>query len=281
MASRAYDGFDPPDRPASGDRRADAREGRDAIDAGAAPETQPAQPDDAALWARWCAVSDAAAHALLVERYMPYARALAAKIYARRRNEEIAFEEYEQLAMVGLVESVNRYLPDRGAKFTTYALPRIQGAVLNGLERLTERQQQLAFRRRLAAERTASLAPDALEIEPTQRLLVQLEEIGVGVALGFLLEGTGMFQDPAEVLPEDAYAHVELRQLHAQLWDRVKHLTEREREVIELHYRQARRFDEIAEALRLTKGRVSQLHKQAILRLRALVTKSETCDVAF
>jgi RNA polymerase sigma factor for flagellar operon FliA len=248
-----------------------------ALDALGDPELAGARGDERGA----TAPEDPAARADLVARYMPFARALAAKAYARRKTEEIAFDEYEQLAMVGLVESVNRYEPGRGAKFTTYALPRIQGSILNGLARLTERQQQLAFRRRVAAERLESLAPDALELDPAQRLLAQLEEIGVGVALGFLLEGTGMVRDASELLPDDAYAHVELRQQHARLWDMTKLLTDREREVIDLHYKQARRFDEIADELRLTKGRVSQLHKQAIQRLRALVTKSEACDVAF
>ncbi len=242
-----------------------------------------ASDPEGALWRRWCYEADAAARALLVERHMPYARALAARLYSRRPHDDIEFDDYLQYAMVGLVESVDRYSPERGAKFTTFAMTRINGAILNGLGRLTERQQQIAFRRRLAAERIASLVPDALSTDPTEQLLADLAEIGVGVALGVILEGTGMVLGQPDELPGDAYAHAraELRQLHERLWGLMDRLTEREREIIELHYRRGKRFDEIAEKLGLTKGRISQLHKQAVLRLRALMNDQETCDVAY
>lgn len=245
-----------------------------------APEGE-AAADEAGLWRRWIDRADGQARDALVLRYVPYARAVAAKMYARRRNDEIEFDEYRQLAMVGLLESIDRYLPDRGARFTTFAMPRIRGAILNGLERLTERQQQLAFRRRVLAERTASLVPEAFSPDPTRRLLAELEAIGVGVALGFLLEGTGMVADPGRALPDGAYAQVELRQVHEQLWAMVDRLEEREREIIELHYRRLTRFEEIAEMLHLSKGRVSQLHRQAVMRLRDLISKAERCDVAY
>jgi RNA polymerase sigma factor FliA len=262
----------------------------------AAPDPLPASPpppaaaatfvvvepaDEPGLWRRWCSERDRAAHGLLVERYMPYAKALAAKLYARRTHDEIEFDDYQQFAMVGLTEAVGRYEPGRSAKFTTFALPRIQGAVLSGIERLTERQQQIAFRRRVAAQRTESLIPDALCVDPTDRLLGQLEQIGVGVALGFILEGTAMVIGPDHALPENVYARVELRQLHEQVWQMVERLTAREQEVVRLHYRDGRRFEEIAGVLGVTKGRVSQLHRQAVERLRGLVGKSERCDVAY
>lgn len=237
--------------------------------------------DEATLWDRWRASADPAARTQLVERYMSYATALAAKAYARRASDQVEFDDYRQYAMVGLLEAVERYEPDRRAKFTTFATSRIQGAILNGLERLTERQQQVAFRRRNLAERTASFVPESLGVDPTERLLSQLEEIGVGVALGFILEGTTMVAAPDAATVHAAYAHVELRQVSERVWEMVKLLTERERGIIQMHYRDGRPFDEIAEGLGLTKGRISQLHRQAVLRLRELIARSERCDVTY
>jgi RNA polymerase sigma factor for flagellar operon FliA len=237
--------------------------------------------DEASLWQRWCFGADDSARQLLVERYIPYARAIAAKLYARRAHDEFRFDEYQQFAMVGLIESVERYRPDRGAHFKTFAMHRVRGAILNGLERLSERQQQSAFRRRLATERAVSLTPENLSREPTQQLLEQLQDIGVGVALGLILEGTGVFFGVSDELPADAYAQLEMRQLRQQLWEMVERLTGREREIIDMHYREARSFQEIAEALKLSKGRISQLHRQAVERLRALISKAGKCDVAY
>jgi RNA polymerase sigma factor FliA len=282
MAGRAPDPLEPyrpPAERAAADPPACAPGDAAAI---ARPDPREAGRDDeAALWRRSVREEDPAARALLAERYMPYARAIAGRLYARRPHREIEFDEYEQFAMVGLMEAVQRYLPDRGAKFTTYAMPRIQGAILNGLQQLSERQQQLAFRRRVAAERVESLTPEALSKDPTRQLLAQLQEIGVGMALGFLLEGTGMVLGGTEAVSEDPYASLELRRLHDQLWEMTERLTEREREILHMHYRKGIQFEEIARTLRLTKGRISQLHKQAVLRLRELVSKAESCDVAY
>jgi RNA polymerase sigma factor for flagellar operon FliA len=236
--------------------------------------------DEAPLWQRWRG-GDGSAREKLIERYLPYSKAIAARLYARRPIDDVEFEEYQQFATVGLLESIDRYRPDRGAQFTTFATPRIRGAVLSGVERLTERRQQTAFRRRAMSERVASLVQDDVSPNHTQALLDELEKIGVGVALGLILEGTGMLSRPEDGLPDDAYAQVELRQAHQRLWEMVKHLTDRERQVVELHYREARRFEEIARTLRLSKGRVSQLHRQALTRLHGLMTAAEACDVAY
>ena len=238
-------------------------------------------PDhEATLWRR-CRAAEQGARELLVERYMPYATALAAKLYAMRGRNEVEFDEYRQFAMVGLLEAVDRYQPDRGAQFKTFALTRIRGAILNGLQHLSERHQQSALRRRVAQERAVSLKPDGLTIDPTERLLHDLQDIGVGVALGFLLEGTGMVVSSEQGLPDDAYAQLELRQIHRHLWEMVKHLGARERDIIHMHYAEGRRFEEIASAFGLSKGRISQVHREAVSRLRTLITKVARCDISY
>lgn len=237
--------------------------------------------DEGDLWRHWRLTADATAHGTLVKRYMPFAKRLAGRIYARRPHDEIQFDEYEQFAMVGLLESIERYAPEAGAAFRTFAFPRIQGAILNGLARLTERQQQMASRRRIASERTGSFAPEPLSLERTEELLSELGEIGVGIALGFILEGAGPSLELQSGPSADPYEQCELRQIRQQMWQMVGRLSERERGIIEMHYKESRRFEEIARAMGLGKSRVSQLHRQAILQLRALISKAERCDVSF
>lgn len=233
------------------------------------------------LWQYWHSKRDPAARKLLSELYLPYARAMAAKSYSRRVHSEFQFEEYFHFAVVGMMESLDRYLPQRGAQFKTFATPRINGAILNGLDGLSERQQQIGFRRRLERERLESLKTEDAAQDHGQKLLQQLSDIGVGVALGFLLEGTGMLIDVDDRLPDNAYSHVELRQLRERIWRLVEQLTEREAEVIRRHYLQQQGFDEIASALELTKGRISQLHSRGLERIRKLIEATNSCDVAW
>jgi RNA polymerase sigma factor for flagellar operon FliA len=232
------------------------------------------------LWTRWSRHQDWSARAILAERYVPYARALAARCFARRGKSEFEFDDYFHYAIVGMMESLDRFSLGRGAQFTTFAMPRINGAILNGLERLSERQQQISFRRRLDRDRIESLKGDSLAQQPGQVLLTQLSDIGVGLALSFLLEGTGMVLDPADRLPDNAYAHVELQQLREEIWRVVERLTARETQVIRRHYLQQQSFDEIAKALQLTKGRISQLHTQGLKRIRKLLEASGRCALA-
>lgn len=244
------------------------------------PAGRSADEEEASLWRRWRGEGDASAREALVESNMPFARAVAAQLYARRPHDGVGFDEYQQLALLGLVEAVDRYVPGRGAQFKTFATPRVRGSVLSGLERLSEREQQRAFHRRSAAERVASLQPEVLPLD-SDVLLERLAEISVGVALGLVLEGSALTLAAGASWPGNAYQRLELRQLHDRLWGLVERLTPREREVVELHYRRALPFEEVARALRVTKGRVSQLHRQAVERLRGLLREAEACDVAY
>jgi len=243
--------------------------------------SEESRAEEAALWHRWRSAGKVEARARLAEVHQGYARSIAARLYARRPTNDVEFDDYAQFAMVGLLEAIDRYEPERGALFTTFAMPRIRGAILNGIERLTERHQQNAFRRRALADRLATLLPEGRAVGRTRGILEELEEIGVGVALGLLLEGSGMLLRPEEGLPDDAYAQVELRGARDRLWALTRRLTERERQVVEMHYGQARRFEEIARSLELTKGRISQLHQQAVERLRALMRAVDGVDVAY
>ena len=231
-----------------------------------------------ALWEQWRQAGEPTARSALAELYLPYARALAARSYARRVHNAFEFEEYFHFAVVGMMESLERFTPERGVQFKTFANARINGAILNGLERLSEQQQQVALRGRLARERVESLTAQA-PLDQGQQLLQQLGEIGVGLALGFILEGTGMMLGLHESMPDNAYADLEMKQVRQQLWQLVEQLTERESQVIRMHYLQQQSFEEIGEALRLTKGRISQLHRQGLERLRTLTAGLPTINL--
>lgn len=283
MAESTLDDWEPYKPPLQEDGEGTAEEYDEQFNLPRKPSVKNAvnEEDELALWQRWCQQQDQDARAELVQLYMSYAKTQAARLYARRSHDEFEFDEYLQFAMVGLMESVDRYQLGRGAQFKTFAMSRIHGAIINGLGHLSDKTQQHAMRRRLAAERVASLKTDKLTTAQNQNLLQELSEVGVGIALGMVLEGSGMLIDPEDSMPDNVYVQVEMRQVREQLWTMVKRLTDREREVVHLHYLQHKNFEEIAVELKLTKGRISQLHRQGIARLRELISKVEKCDVAF
>ncbi|WP_239024450.1 sigma-70 family RNA polymerase sigma factor [Ramlibacter humi] len=249
-----------------------------------------AAEEEAALWRRLRDQGDAGARERLLEMHMPYARVVAGSYYARRYHDEIEFGDYLQYASVGLLEAMERYEPGRGAQFRTFAARRMHGAILNGLERLTEKQQQISARQRVRAERMQAmkdLAREQAGLKPgaaprtTEQLFDFIAEVGLGLALAWVLEGTSMVEDPdgAESVP--FYREVEVRQLRERLLRAIEELPPQERTVIRSHYIQEVPFEQVASTMGVTRGRISQVHKQALLRLRSALGGDAGIDVSF
>jgi RNA polymerase sigma factor for flagellar operon FliA len=236
--------------------------------------------DEGALWEALRSGIDAAARGRLIEMHLPFARIMAGKLFAGRTHDEIEFAEYMQLATVALIECVDRYDPALGASFRTYSSYRISGAILDGLARQSEKQQQIAFRKRVRAERLQSLHEEA----PSTRepdLFESLARLAVGLALGYILEDSGMYRGEEGPGPDTNYQAVELRQLQQRVRALVENLPERERFIIRSHYLNLVPFESIADALGISKGRVSQLHRRAIGMLREETRKVRKCDIAW
>ncbi|WP_420997914.1 sigma-70 family RNA polymerase sigma factor [Cupriavidus sp. 30B13] len=250
---------------------------------------------EVALWRSWRETQAAEAREALICHYLPYARMVAATYYARRTHDEIEFDEYLQFAVVGLVESLDRYEDGRGAQFKTFASRRMHGAILNGLEHMTEKQQQIALRMRLRQERlkevkiAARLAAEEEERQSESSRAAKgapfryLAEVGIGVALTFLLEGTGLVENDAlaSAPTSQYYGSIEFRQLQQRLRHFVGTLSKQEQTVIRSHYLQEISFEEIAGTLGVTRGRIAQIHRAALDKLRQSLRSHNQSDVAW
>lgn len=218
------------------------------------------------LWERYRRDPSRIDRDALVVRYAPYANMLAAKYYAGRHIHEIEFEEYRQYALVGLIESIDRYDPSYGAMFKTFAGHRIRGAILNGIEKYNELQQQISARQRLREERCKELMYeiDQDQQDPFSRLV----DAAIGLAIGYMLEDSGLFRHNESGYEDNAYRQYELDELVRLVRGLVDTLPAQEQAVIREHYLNQMRFDEIADRMGLSKGRISQIHHRALKRMR-------------
>jgi RNA polymerase sigma factor for flagellar operon FliA len=243
---------------------------------------------EAALWQRWRESRDWEARELLLEQHLPYAKVVAASYYAKRFHDEIEFGDYHQLASMGMIEAMERFDPSLGVAFKTFAARRMHGCILDGIERLTEKQQQIVARQRIEAQRRESIKSmpladprDEGEIELTpdspDGVLKYVAEVGMAFALAWVLDGTGMIgrTETAETLP--FYQRTEMRQLRERVLHLVQALPTQERKVIQCHYLQEVSFQEIAAMLGVSKGRVSQIHRKALANLKQILLRH--CDV--
>jgi RNA polymerase sigma factor for flagellar operon FliA len=237
----------------------------------ASPDSLADNPD---LWAHFARHRDAASRTRLIESYLPLTRTVAATLFARRGGLELEFMDYMQFATLGLIEAIDRFDPALGYAFSTFATPRIRGAVLNNLEALSEQYTQIELRKRMREEWRESLkAPPEKKDGKSRRkrdLFAELADITVGLALGYLLEGSGMLlaEDAENSYRQEFYESVEQKQLQEIVCGVVHALPEQERRVIQYHYFHGLGFTEIASIEGLSKGRISQIHRQALQLIR-------------
>ena len=216
------------------------------------------------LWDEFRRRGDADARNRLIEHHLPLARTIAATLFSRRGAVVVEFMDYMQLATVGLIESIDRFDPQRGVPFEAFAARRVRGAVLNALEALSDTYEQSALRKRLRQDRLESLRRGWAAGKSD--LFGELADIAVGFALSYMLEGSGIVSpDEAHgAYEQEFYRGVERRQLGELLARLVDALPEQERRVIRYHYYQGLAFQEIAGLFGVTNGRISQIHRQAL-----------------
>jgi RNA polymerase sigma factor for flagellar operon FliA len=182
-----------------------------------------------------------------------------------RSSDDIEFNDYLQLAMLGLVESVQRYDPDKGASFSTFANYRIKGALLNGLEKTTELRDQIAYFRRSRRARISSITDH--DVNGKGDKFSKLVSVTIELALSFMLEDAG-FLIKEEPVCDELYERESTRILSNQLSEIIDQLPVKEKLIIRNHYFHAMSFEDIATLFGVTKGRVSQLHKRALTMIR-------------
>lgn len=228
----------------------------------------------ATLWKHFFYSHDPQLRAELIEHYMQFARVMAASLYKLRATNAVAFDDYLQYARTGLLESIDRFDPNRDVKFEAFAAIRIRGSVLNGLEMETEQAAQYKARNahhlseRLDSIRHAEIKPNSAQ------LLESWVNTVVSVALGVLL--TDIEQSSADQQNvANPYASVELLYVRQKLMSSLAKLSPREAAVVKMHYFEQEEFQLIAEKLNVSKGRVSQLHAQALNKLKQILRTSD------
>ena len=225
------------------------------------------------LWQRHLRQRDPAAREELILLHLAYAKGLAGSLYRQHAIRDVEFHDYVQWATLGLIEALDRFDPTRGAQFRTYAHARILGAVRNGLEHASELREQIGLHRRLNAERLAAAKGDrklAVSPESSQRLLGEMAEVSAAMMLAFMLDETGMLQNENDALPDGCYDSLAFKHEQRRIRDLLTYLTPREQSVMALHYLQGMTYQDVAQILGITKGRIAQLHEQALVKLRKL-----------
>ena len=224
---------------------------------------------EAALWRAFKADQSAMARGRLFDLHSAFARQVAAKHFRDRKSGDIEFSDLCQLGYTGLLEALDRYDPDRGVPFRPFARRRISGSILDGLAHMSELREQLSFRQRARKERLKSLYDvDPATLDDSEAMLA-LIEMATGLALGFMIEGSGLYVTQDETDKRfSPYESLAWKEMTLSLRARIADLSDQQSRVIRYHYLEGLTFEQISRAFGLTKGRISQIHKAALKSLK-------------
>ena len=239
------------------------------------------------LWRRYSERADPAVRGRLISAYVPLVRQIASQLNAGLPG-HVEESELVSYGLVGLNTAIERFEPQRGIRFESFAATRIRGAILDALRSLDWVPRSVRSRARRIDKARAALQHE-LGRRPTSRELAarlgtdesQLREHLLEIAGGSVqaldepwsvADSSGDAVSLLEVIPDprspDPQAVLDTGDVKVRLADAIAELPEREKLVVALYYYEGLNLKEIGEVIGVTESRVSQVHTAALARLR-------------
>ena len=226
----------------------------------------------------------------LVVEYAPLIKFIAQKI-AVRLPSNIELDDLISSGVIGLMDAIDKYDPTRDNKFKTYAEFRIRGSILDELRaqdwvpRSVRDKAKLLDRTMVELE--AVLGRAATDEEVSTKLNMSMEEFydlvnQVRPVSVLSIDDSTTFSnvDKKSILNilegcalNNPYNQLSMKSVKDIVTKAIEELPERQRLVLSLYYYEDLNLKEIGKVLRVTESRVSQLHAQAVSRLRAKLTQ--------
>jgi len=216
----------------------------------------------------------------LIERHTQLVNKIAYHLLARLPA-SVLVDDLIQSGMIGLLEAARNFDSSKGASFETFAGIRIRGAMLDEMRRGDWVPRSVHKNSRSIATAIAEIEKnkgrDAKENEIAKQLGVSLFDYqqmlrDVNCTKLVAYEDLNTSEDTAysSTTPQDCIFHeVSESQFSDKLVSMIKQLPEREALVLSLYYDEELNLKEIGLVLEVSESRVSQIHSQALHRLKA------------
>lgn len=242
---------------------------------------------DVELWCRYGQDSNAVNKDAIVRRYLPLVKYVVARMTVVPPV-GLDFEDILSFGVIGLLNAIDRFEPERGFSFQTYAVPRIRGSILDELRKydwLSRTGREKVQKIERATEKLIvsgrALSDENLKkelnvddktyrdmLELTSRNYVSsLDEVLV-LEEGEVSRGSSLIDEG-----ESPHKHVESKEEIAWVIKLLDKLSERERLVISLYYLEEMTLKEVGLVLNVSESRVSQIHGKAMSTLRSFIVK--------
>jgi RNA polymerase sigma-B factor len=227
---------------------------------------------------------DMAARDALVEEYLPLVRSLAAR-YAGRGE---PFDDLLQVGSIGLLLAIDRFDPDRGVRFTTYAVPTVVGEIQRhfrdrvwalhvprGVKDLSVRISRLVNELSSSAGRPPTVAELAVEAGVAEDEVIEALEAASALQTASLQQPLSASNGDQGTTLEDTVGEVDTGFVRSEDEATLAHalgaLDERERRIVELRFRRDLSQSEIAAEVGISQMHVSRLLRKSLAAMRGRI----------
>ncbi|MDC0662150.1 RNA polymerase sigma factor FliA [Marinobacter sp. SS21] len=225
----------------------------------------------------------------LVETHAPLVKKIALHLLARLPD-SVQLDDLMQAGMMGLLEAANKYESTKGASFETYAGIRIRGAIVDEIRKGDWVPRSVHRNARRVAQAIKAVESrqgrEAQDAEVAQELGMSLDEYHACLndANGGRLFSLDELNESGDVPiaetddSDNPLAGITSQAFRRSLADAIEELPEREKLVLSLYYQEELNLKEIGAVLEVSESRVSQIHSQAAMRLRARLSDWQSAD---
>ena len=241
----------------------------------------PPDQDDSVLtvWSDFQRTREPALRNRLVVQYSPLVKYVAGRMRSRLPH-SVDQDDLVSDGVLGLMDAIERFDPSRGLSFQTFAVPRIRGAIIDGLRSMDFVPRSVRDKVRIVQQATVALEERLGRIPEDEEIA---REVGVPVQqvrdLTKQASSNHANLDDFELADELASAaddSVERGDVSASLRRVIAELNERDQVVIALYYFEGLTLADIGKVLGVTESRISQVHSRATNTLRAKLVALES-----
>lgn len=240
------------------------------------------------VWIEYKTCHDIRSRQELVVRYLGLVKYVVRKMI---KNYPQALEENDlyQIGVLGLSEAIERFDPDYGIKFETYAIPRIKGSIIDELRKLDWIPRSLRAKLNNIRDKTVELdqkfSGAYTDKEMANGLGIEVDDLHTWkknvhstnlYSLDKPLDDTNK-QNLYDVVEDTDYIKaddkIEEEEMKRVLLKAIKKLPEKTRLAITLYYYEKLTFKEIGKILNVSESRISQIHSETMVKLKREINK--------
>ena len=226
----------------------------------------------------------------IILKYAPMVKYVAGRV-SMKLPQSVDVDDLIQVGILGLIDAISKFDPQRGIKFQTYAEFRIRGAILDELRSMDwvpRSVRQVASKiQEIYLRLEGELGHPAEDQQVATKMGISIQEFyqhldsvrGISILSFEDLrpsledEEWDVLEILADPLVLDPVETIGLQELRLALSSAIDGLPEKERLVVTLYYFEELTMNEIGEVMGLTESRISQLHSKAALRMRGRIRR--------